>query len=118
MLAAVSLLLAVAYALWPEANSAAGADTAAGDGTSQAMAGEVGARGPAPGPAASGPGAPAGPSTGLLPRGMDRPVASEAGLLRVEVTRDGAPVPGAAVRLYWQGATDPNTNQTDWRPSG
>jgi hypothetical protein len=36
----------------------------------------------------------------------------------VEVTRDGAPAPGAEVRLYRQGAVDPNTSKTDWRLAG
>lgn len=40
------------------------------------------------------------------------------GLLEVAVFSGGRPVRGAEVRLYWRGATDPNTQEVAWRAAG
>ena len=40
------------------------------------------------------------------------------GFIELLVTAAGKPVPGAAVRLYLRGRTDPNTAQVEWRLAG
>lgn len=61
---------------------------------------------------------PRGAEAALLTPPVDRAMTEAEGLLEVEVRARGAPVEAAEVRLYWRGARDPNTGQTDWRLAG
>lgn len=61
------------------------------------------------------------PATPASPTGsptLDQAASAADGALEVSVVALGKPVAGAEVRLYWRGATDPNTQAVDWRRAG
>src|SRR5262245_36188889 len=112
--AALCLLGALAYALWPdgsESAAASGGEVAAGP--SAAGAGIQGAAGQRPGPAQ--PPAEVGADT---PDGAALPVPAREGSVKVEVRALAGPVAKAKVRLYLRGSRDPNTNRVGWTRIG
>ncbi|HEY8210830.1 MAG TPA: carboxypeptidase regulatory-like domain-containing protein, partial [Myxococcaceae bacterium] len=117
--AALCLLAAVAYALWPDG---AGRDPGRGEDPSTAGA----ASGASSGVASKG----SSPSsrTGRRPEAAGTGTAGTVvatdpepepdGTIRVEVQSQKAPLPGARVRIYRRGLRDPNTNRVGWTPMG
>jgi len=116
--AALCLLAALAYAFWPDGTTrgAGGGDSSLASGAGAGTSGGAGSTGAGQGtrpdsrPAGAGE---AGASSGKAPA----PEAVD-GAIQVLVQAQGAPVPGARVRLFQRGDRDPNTNHVGWTALG
>jgi len=117
--AALCLLAALAYALWPD-----GGDSgfSAGDDGLAASGAPGGGSAAATGSGRAGGGVREGPRSGEAtpgaPGGAGPEEVVEDGVIRVEVQAQKAPLAGAKVRLYLRGSRDPNTNRVGWSPAG
>ena len=118
VVAGVILAAAVAWGLWPRGPSVADAPAAESSAEPRAVApaprapGGAGFAGSALREAVVQSGAP-----GSTPA-LQKAASQEDGFVEVRVLAQGKPRPGAHVRLYWKGRTDPNTGQIDWRFAG
>ncbi len=118
VVAGVILAAALAWGLWPRGPSAADAPAAENSAEPPAVA---------PAPAAPGGAGFAGSALreavvqsgapGSTPA-LQKAASQEDGFVEVRVLAQGKPRPGAHVRLYLKGRTDPNTAQIDWRFAG
>lgn len=114
--AALCLLAALAYALWPDgtARGPGGDDSSVASGTGAGASSGAGSR-------ASGQGTrPDSRQAGAAAKASGTTPEPEAvdGAIQVLVQAQGSPVPGARVRLYQRGNRDPNTNHVAWAALG